>query len=95
MQLLDIANREITLTLIPEDALALATACRETLRHDLLRDSERGLYEACAALFDAAALAAAAHSYANLPDDWGLAKVQAELGSGAASGQVGRGICST
>lgn len=79
MKLVDIANREITLTLTPEDALAIAQTFHTTLADDCWRDGERVLCEAFAGTFDAAALAAAAHSYANLLDDWGLAKIRAAL----------------
>lgn len=79
MELTDITYREITCTLAPEDALAIAAAFRAVLSRDLARHGERVLCAAYATLFESAALAAAAHSYANLPEDWGLAKIRADL----------------
>ena len=79
MELHDIKQREITCVLAPEDALAIATAFRTVLSHDLAQHGERVLCAAYATLFESAALAAAAHSYANLPDDWGLAMIRADL----------------
>jgi hypothetical protein len=79
MQLHDIAHREIVCTLTPEDALAIAQAFRTVIRFDHTLPGEFTLCAAFASLFESAALAAAAHSYADLPEDWGLAKVRAAL----------------
>jgi hypothetical protein len=79
MELIDIAHREIACTLTPEDALAIAAAFRTVISNDLAYHGDRVLCAAYATLFESAALAAAAHSYADLPDDWGLDKVRAAL----------------
>ncbi|HEY8598508.1 MAG TPA: hypothetical protein VIL85_08765 [Thermomicrobiales bacterium] len=79
MQLLDIKHREIACTLTPEDALAVAAAFREVISHDLAQHGDHVLCAVYASLFESAALAAAAHSYADLPEDWGIDKVRADL----------------
>jgi hypothetical protein len=79
MNLSDIKNREITCTLSPEDALGIAAAFRTVVQFDHTQAGEQILCEIYASFFEAAAIAAAAHSYAELPDDWGLDKVRAAL----------------
>ncbi len=79
MRLVEIRNRSITLDLDPEDAVALAGACRAAVTADAAPDYS--WCETVAALFDAAAIAAAAVSYAHGLDldDYALSAVRRQL----------------
>ena len=78
MKLIDIKNRAITVELDPEDALLLADCLKRLLYADQART--RLVTGMLLAFCQSAALAAAATSYSDLPETYGLATIEAGIG---------------
>lgn len=68
MRLREIAKREVTIELSPEDCRTLALACDDAARNDDIDYAVIQAIEACGAFFAAAALAAGAHDYMQVGD---------------------------
>lgn len=93
MQINDISERQITVTLSPEDAQRLARACKAAARiaggdHGVTPESIFGsdylpiaekIYEVLAAAFEGAGMASLAHSYVSgEPPEFNLANLRAQ-----------------